>query len=78
MYKNFKREFDASIEALNNKNLAVSQVCEEYINNLKTFTKRIIEARRDMVLSKDEYRLLFDHFFIATEMFTFHKVNKLI
>lgn len=78
MYKNFKREFDASIEALNNKNMTASQVCEEYINNLKTFTKRILEARRDMVLSKEEYEVLADHFFITTELVSLRRVNELI
>lgn len=58
MYKNFIREFNASIEALSKEKIAFSDVVNRYIANQKIFFSRMFEAWRDHVLSEIELETL--------------------
>lgn len=58
MYKNFIREFNASIEALSKEKIAFSDVVNRYIENQKDFLSRTFEAWRDHVLSEIELETL--------------------
>ena len=58
MYKNFIREFNASIEALSKEKIAFSDVVNRYIANQKDFFSRTFEAWRDHVLSEIELETL--------------------
>lgn len=77
MYKNFKREFDASIEALGKTNMSLESVCEVYLANLKDFVSRIREARRDDVLSRTELATLNNYMTSATELAAWAKTDSI-
>ena len=68
MYRYFKQEFDASIEALNSQRLDKTQAREAYWGIYNDFSKRIREGERDMKLLHTERETLDNYFRSSVEL----------
>ena len=78
MYRNFKREFDASIEVLSKEQITFSEIVNRYIANQKDFSGRIFQAYRDHVLTEGEFRTLYKYFSDKTERIAINHLNNAV
>lgn len=78
MLKYFKKEFDASIEALDKAGIPAEQITEKYFAVFADFKRRITEAHRDRTLSSIEVGSLTDYMRTVSEIsaWTYSSDNK--